>query len=337
MTDFLNLSSFSYQLLILLSAIITKGVISHFIDHEPLRFFQFYCQKLSEKVNKPQNSRQQQAIAGLASILITLTPLVVILWLFEAFIAVDFLWQFFLLYLALGAFGLSKINKSIAQALVAKQNYSAKQALKPWVLRETEPLSSLGLSKTAIEMKLLRTLQQGYSVAVIFLIAGSLAAITYRLLLEMHYCWNTKLEKFTCFGRYSQLFTNLLQWLPVRVFSLLILFTSLGKNFLLFWRLSKKCFFQVDNNIALLLLALSLEVRLGGVAMYSSSSNSNSNNVYKNGTNNKVYKTSFNELARQPQVTDIIHANNKINYFVWFSLFILIVLAISVELVFANI
>jgi adenosylcobinamide-phosphate synthase len=306
---------------------ISKGVISHFVVHEPLRFFQFYCQSLSNKVNKIENSSRQQTIAGLVAIVITIAPLMVILWLFEAFIEVEFLWQCFLLYLAIGSFGLSSINKSIAQAIVAKQNYLAKQTLKPKVLRETETLSSLGLSKAAIEMKLLRTLQQGYTVAVIFLIAGPLAALAFRLLLEMHYYWNTKLEKYNSFGQYSKTFVNLLQWLPVRIFALLVLFTSIGQNFLLFWRLSKKHFFQLDNNIALLLLALSLEIKLGGVAIYSS----------VDGSHQKLRKVSFNDLARQPQVTDIIHANSKINYLVFFSLILLILSAISIELVFANI
>jgi len=306
---------------------LSKGVISHFVAHEPLRFFQFYCQTLSNKVNKTTNSSRQQTIAGFIAIVITLAPIVVILWLFEAFIEVEFLWQCFLLYLAMGSFGLSSINKAIAQAIVAKQNYLAKQTLNPKVLRETEALSSLGLSKAAIEMKLLRTLQQGYAVGVIFLIAGPLLALTFRLLLEMHYCWNTKLEKFNHFGQYSKIFVSLLQWLPVRIFSLLVLFTSIGQNFWLFWRLSKKHFFQLDNNIALLLLALSLEVRLGGVAIYSAT----------DGSHQKLRKTSFNDLARQPQVTDIIHANSKINYLVFFSVLLLILSAIGIELVFANI
>lgn len=327
MTDLQSLSPFSYQLLILMTVIISKGVISHFLSHEPLRFYQFYCQKLGDKVNKPQNSQQQQTISGSVAIIITLVPIGVILWLFEAFVEVDILWQALLLYLAMGSFGLSQVNKSIAQAIVAKQNYLAKQTLKPWVLRETEQLSSLGLSKAAIEMKLLRTLQQGYVVAVIFLAAGPLAALLFRLLLEMHYCWNCKLERYSHFGQHCKILVNFLQWVPIRVFSLLILFTSLGQNLLLFWRLSKKHFFHLDNNIALLLLALSLEVKLGGVAKYANN----------DGISTKLNKTSYNDLARQPQVTDIIHANSKVNYLVWFSLLLLLLTAASIELVIANI
>jgi adenosylcobinamide-phosphate synthase len=327
MADFITVSSFSYQLLILLIVIACKATISHFVHHEPLRLFQFYCQKLSDKVNNPKNSPKQRTIAGLVAILITIVPIAIILYLFEAFIEVTILWQAFLLYIAMGSFDLANINKVIAQALVAKQNYVAKQTLKPWVLRETEQLSSLGLSKSCIEMQLLRTLQQGYTVAIIFLLAGPLAALSYRLLLEIHYCWNTKLVSYQYFGLYSKRLINILQWLPVRVFSLLLLFTSIGKNFILFWHLSKQYFFQLNNNIALLLLALSLEIKLGGVAMYHD----------KNQGKQKLRKVSFNDLARQPQITDIIHASKKIRGIIFLSLFIIIFVTCTFVLVFANI
>lgn len=327
MADSIALSSFSYQLLILFVVIVCKSTISHFIQHEPLQFFQFYCQKLSDKVNKTQNTPQQQTIAGAVAILVTLVPIAIILYLFEAFIEVDILWQALLLYLAIGSFGITHISKTIAQALVAKQNYLAKQTLKPLVLRETEPLSSLGLSKGCIEMQLLRTLQQGYAVAIIFLIGGPLAAISYRLLLEMHYCWNTKLVTYRYFGLYSKHLINILQWVPVRIYALLLLFTSIGKNFTLFWRLSKQHFFQLNNNIALLLLALTLEIKLGGVALYTE----------PNQTKQKLRKASFNDLARQPQITDIIHASNKIKSIIYISLFFAAFIAFIFELAFANI
>lgn len=327
MADSIALSSFSYQLLILFVVIVCKSTISHFIQHEPLQFFQFYCQKLSDKVNKTQNTPQQQTIAGAVAILVTLVPIAIILYLFEAFIEVEILWQALLLYLAIGSFGITHISKTIAQALVAKQNYLAKQTLKPLVLRETEPLSSLGLSKGCIEMQLLRTLQQGYAVAIIFLIGGPLAAISYRLLLEMHYCWNTKLVTYRYFGLYSKHLINILQWVPVRIYALLLLFTSIGKNFTLFWRLSKQHFFQLNNNIALLLLALTLEIKLGGVALYTE----------PNQTKQKLRKASFNDLARQPQITDIIHASNKIKSIIYISLFFAAFIAFIFELAFANI
>ena len=326
MADITTLSHFSYQLLILLTVIFAKAIISHFIHHEPLRFFQFYCQKLSDKVNNPQNSHSQQAIAGLVATIITLLPIAIILWAFESFVEVDFLWQSLLLYIAIGSFELAQKSKDIAQALAAKQNYLAKQILEPWVLRETDSLSNLGLSKASIEMLLLRTIQQGYTIAFIFIFFGPLMAILYRLLLEAHYCWNTKLLMHKHFGRYSNYLVNFMMWLPVRVFSLLLLFSSIGKNFTLFWHLSRKYFFQFNNNLALLALALNLEVKLGGVALYNDTKNAKE----------KLRRTRFNDLARQPQATDIIHAKRKIYAIIFISLFFMFLIATAIELVLAN-
>jgi adenosylcobinamide-phosphate synthase len=117
------------------------------------------------------------------------------------------------------------------------------------------------------------------------------------------------------------------QWLPVRIFSTLLIFTSIGKNFVLFWRLSKQHFFQLDNNIALLLLALNLEVKLGGVALYDD----------QNQGKQKLRKVSVNDLARQPQITDIIHASGKIRGIIYISLFFISFITFIFELAFANI
>jgi len=312
MTILSELTPFSYQVLILMAVLVIKSAVSHFVTHEPLRFFQFYCLQLSNKVNQSQNSSQQQTIAGLVALLITLVPIAIILWLFADFVAVDYLWQALLLYFALGSLNLAQINKSIAQALVSKQSYLAKQTLKPWLLRETEQLSAVGLSKAAIEMQLLRSAQQIYVVGFLFISFGPLAALSYRLMLEMHYCWNSKLAEFKYFGYYSQLFVQLIQWLPTRLMALLILLSTLGQGYALSWRLMKGHFFKLNNDFIIGVHAFSLAVRLGGVAMYQK---------------NKLRKAAFNDLAKQPEAQDIIKATHKINVAIYSSLLSLIVVA----------
>ena len=61
------------------------------------------------------------------------------------------------------------------------------------------------------------------------------------------------------------------------------------------------------------MLALGLAVKLSGVAMYDG---------------NKVRKTSFNDSARQPQATDIIHASKRINYALYLLILMMMLLAI---------
>jgi len=291
---------------------VLKSLISHFVTHEPLRFFQFYCLQLGNKVNKYQNNNQQQIIAGLLALLVTLIPIVIILWLFADFVAVDYVWQGLLLYLALGSLSLGQINKSVAQALVANQSYLAKQLLKPWLLRETEQLSQVGLSKAAIEMQLLRSTQQVYVVCFVFITLGPLAALSFRLMLEMHYGWNAKLPQFKRFGFYSQLICQLIQWLPSRLIALMFLLTSLGQHSKLLWRLTRKHFFTLNNDFVIATFSFALEVRLGGVSMYQQE---------------KLRKAAFNDLAKQPEPQDIIKASNKINFAIYSSLLLLVTFA----------
>ena len=316
MTDLTSLYTLSYQLLILLTVLVSKATVSHFISHEPLHLFQFYCQKLSDKVNKPQNSAQQQTIAGLVAIIVTLAPIIVILWLFEFFIEVPWLWQGFLLYFALGPFNLMAKSKAIAQALVANQNYLAKQTLKPLMLREIEPLSKMGLSKSCIEMQLLKTLQQTVVVVFYFFLFGPLAAVSYRLILEMHYSWNIKQVNFRHFGRPASVLINVMQWLPIRIFTLMMLLMHSKQNLLLTWRLIRGKFFQLNNDIALHCFALNLQIKLGSVAMYHKV---------------KLRKPSFNDQARQPEPTDIIHASNQLKYtLIMFGLLLLMLCIVSI-------
>ncbi|MBA6389833.1 cobalamin biosynthesis protein [Colwellia sp. BRX10-3] len=297
----------------LLLLIALKAIIGQFITQQPLAFFNFYCQRLADKVNKQTNSSRQQNISGLIAVLVTLVPLIAILWLFEVFIEVQWLWHALLLYFALGSFGLTKTNKAIAREIVANNNYQAKQKVAPLLLRDTEQLSPLGISKACIEMQVLRSSQLLVCVGFYFLFFGPLAALAFRLLLEMHYAWNIKIYRFVHFGAAINYIVKLLQWLPSRLFAVLLLIGTVGQNTLLYWRLIRGKFFQTDNSILLHVLALGLEIKLSGVAMYNRS---------------KVRKTSFNDHARQPQATDIIHASKRINYALY--LFILLVMLLAV-------
>jgi len=314
--NFPELNEFSYSVAVLLCTVLAKVVISHFYQHEPLAAFRFYCDKLAEKVNKPKNSSKQQSISGLVALVVTLTPLLIIIWLFEAFIEVKWLWQGLLFYVALGGVGLKPITKKIAVALTANQNYLAKQTLMALVLRDTRQLSSMGLSKTCIEMQLLRTVQQGFTVCFYFLVAGPLAAIAYRLLLEMHHSWNVKQTRFIHFGVCSQQLVNILQWLPTRLFTLLLLFGAIGQNFLLYWRLLHIHFLKLNNDILIHCLALNLGIKLAGVAMYDGV---------------KVRRPSFNDQAKQPEPSDIIYAGRQIQQVLIACTICLVVLTVILE------
>ena len=293
MNDLANMPIFAENILLLLSVILVKSLISNISPHEPLRFFRFYCQRLAEKVNNKKNSQQQQKVAGLIAGIITLLPIVIILSLFETLVEIPLLWHALLLYLALGAFGLTKQSLAIAQATAKNDKYLAKQLLSKLVLRDTAQLSLVGVSKACIEMLLLRAIQQQFVVAFIFLTIGPLAALSYRLLLEMHYSWNHKQQTFFYFGQWLHSIVNFIQWLPVRLFFFLQVLMTLNQPIVLYWRLVRPYFFKNNNNIIISYLAYALTIKLGGVAMY---------NLVK------LRRLSFNEQGQQPQAKDIILA-----------------------------
>lgn len=321
MTILSELTPFSYHVLLLVGVMIFKYIVDIVVANDPLRYYQFYCSQLNNKVNNPNSSASHQTIAGLLALLITLVPITIILWLFADFVAVTYIWHGLLLYFALGRLNLGKINKSIAQDILTKQTDTAKLTLEPFMLRNTENLSPVGLSKAAIEMQLLRNMQQVYTVVLLFLLLGPLVAIAYRLMLEMHYCCNTKLPHNKHFGIYSQIFSQVFNWLPSRVMATLILLTTIGHGSLLFWRLSKQHFFKLNSDFLISIHAFSLGVRLGGVAMYQ---------------HEKLRKVAFNDLGKQPDAGDIVNGTSKVNFTIMSTLFLTIALALGIEFLTAS-
>lgn len=309
MSTFLLDNAWLYSLCLLSGVVLIKIILSIFYIKEPMHLFRFYCIELAKKVNKQSSNQLQQKTAGVIAALLTLTPLLVILWLFELFIEVQWLWNAFILYFALGSFGLTRTALKTAKALAKKNTDDAKKLIAPYSLRETHKLSSLGLTKTTIELHLLQTIQQCFTVAIIYLLAGSYAALAFRLLLEMHYSWNIKQEKYKHFGRFVHGVLQLIQWLPARFFALILLIGTMSQHFILFWRLAKQHFFSLDNTIALLVLALTIQKRLGGVVMYQGK---------------KLRRDNLNEKALEPEPSDIMYAVKSVNQVLSFSLIFLV-------------
>lgn len=310
------LSPFTLDVLLMILVIVVKMILTAVSPHQPMRLFNLYCKRLADKVNKPSNSANQQQLAGVLALVISVTPILIITWLFEDFVLVPELWQAFILYICLGGIGIFTASKNIAKQLTANQKYEAKESLKPFVLRETSNLSSLGLTKATIEIQVLTLSQQLIGVCFYFLLLGPVGVLMYRLSLEAHYAWNTKQPTFVAFGKGVASWSNLLQYLPNRLFALCLLLTTVGHNALLNWRLSIGYFFQANNSVLLNLLALALGCKLGGVAMYQGE---------------KIRKTAFNDHGKQPEVTDIIHASARLK-----QALILCAIVLVITVIFAN-
>lgn len=293
-----NLPPLGIDIVVLLLVIAIKSLITHLSSNTGLSFFHFYCQQLAGKVNKPNNSNQQRKIAGFIACLITIVPVMIILWLFESYVELNIIWHALLLYLSLGSFGHVKAAKNISLSSQKQLKDQARQQLAPWVLRDVKQLTFLGMHKACIEMLQSRFLQHQFAIAFYFLLLGPYFALSARILIDMHHCWNLKLKTFQPFGLFANWCTQWLLWLPTRLYTTVLFLVNITRP-----RISKMTsfstvIFSINNNLALAALASILNVKLGGVAMYEGE---------------KQRAIEFNGNARMPNTDDINHAIGQLN------------------------
>lgn len=286
MTDFIHqFSPFTWQLIIVLGVMALKSVIATIQTKDTMHFFRFYCQRLSDKVNNQHNSTQQQKIAGVVATLITVAPLIIIIWLFESFVEVPILWHTILLFFALSGAGAQRMASQLVTALNKQDNDLAKSHLQPWVLRDTSTLSSMGLCKACIEMLWLNYLQRQFLVIICYLFLGPIAAICYRILLEIHYSWNTKIAKYQYFGKFPAKIIALLQWLPTLLLAIEIKLLMFSKATRANNHSDSSHILTLTSNYLLATAASINHIQLGGVALYQG---------------NKLRRVSFNQTGNQP-------------------------------------
>lgn len=205
-------------LIILVVAILIERVLPWPDKYHPLSLFRLLAIKMSDKVNPDQSrSAYQRKISGSLAAIALLTP-ILSLTIFFVYLA-DFR-QFFDLFLLLVALQFSSVITrfhKITRYIKANKKALARDTLSSLVLRETSTLSPMGIAKAAIEALLLRFHYQYCAVIFWYLIAGSTAALTYRLIFELSQIWNIKLAKFVHFGRPVATIQRLIVYVPLGI------------------------------------------------------------------------------------------------------------------------
>ena len=303
------LDGFYGELLLLFAVILIRSIGDKLIPLNPLRYFRLYSTLLANKVNKPTHSNTQLKTSGIAACLVTIVPIVIILWTFELLVELVWLWHGLLLWMSVGWFSTKYEAKVVHSALIRNQKQYAKDRLSNHVLRQTDALSPLGLSKAAIESSLFRFNSEFFTVAFCYLLLGPLAAFTYRLLYEMHLSWNPKLPRFRHFGQLVTTMVNLIQWPMAKLISLVSIFSANGGHLTLFLRLTAPYFWRQSSFYLLQSHALSLGIALGGPAIYEK---------------NKTRTVVANPQGRQPAAEDIVKSISHLHAIIYFAAMLLI-------------
>lgn len=237
-------------------------------SYQPWLLFRFAAYGLARRVLHDTDSAAYQRFAGLLSCAVLLVPALLLYWLLRQLSDWPFLLDAVLLYFCLDAGAIPQQVRQLDASLQKNQLSLARQQLSSWVLRDTQHLSEMGLIKAALDSLILRYATQWFGILCCFCLFGGLATLALRILLELHYAWNTKLPRYVQYGLWLRQTLVVVLLPPLYLFSL-ILALQVG------WRASLRLYQQHDDRswpkpqrFLLCVWSQTLQRQTGGPAMY---------------------------------------------------------------------
>ncbi|EEY98871.1 adenosylcobinamide-phosphate synthase [Vibrio sp. RC586] len=188
----------------------------------PVTLWHKFAELLASKVNTPASDTQNLISGSLAWGLMVL-PTIAVLWALKPLVWQPQLFDLALLLLALDWRRQETLGTQLTQALAKEDKPQARSLLQPFVNRQTTTLSALGLGKAGVE-----TLVMGFGrnvVGVLFWygLFGGGGALMYLLIAELARAWSPSRATYQPFGLPAVRVLAVLDWLPLRLFSLIII------------------------------------------------------------------------------------------------------------------
>ncbi|SUP08205.1 cobalamin biosynthesis family protein [Vibrio metschnikovii] len=188
----------------------------------PITLWHKFAEILADKVNKPSNY-QQSLLSGTLAWLLMIIPTIMLCVAFQPLVWHPQLFELALLLLALDWRSADKLSQQMSQALAQQDKPLARRLLVPFVNRETATLSPVGLGKASVETITMGIGRNLIGVLFWYGLLGGIGAFIYRLMVELARCWSPSHTQFQPFGLPIIRAVALLDLIPLRLFSLLIL------------------------------------------------------------------------------------------------------------------
>ena len=232
----------------------------------PVTLFRLMVVNLGKRVCPDASSpASQHMISGTLGIIVLLLPLLVVTAIIISAMEFKYVIDGIILFGCLGFHRTRQQYKAVIACLSKQKKLLARERLSYMVARQTDRLSDIGIAKAAIESYLLRFLQQYVGVLFWFLVAGPMAALSYRLLLEFRWQWHRQQPGFSHFSQPAYYLTQWLIWPGYVIGTLLLLLVTSPAKGMAAWRMAKQ------NDLTSTVLALfggSLNIILGGPNIY---------------------------------------------------------------------
>ena len=230
-----------------------------------IAFWQLLCQRIREKVIPKDANSQQAILSGGLALICLLLPLLIILGILYSF--AEYQWIFDVLILVVAAdfaYVETKTSQSL-KALQSNKRQLAKDNLQKIVLRDTKPLSELGIIKGNIESYVLRFSYQIVTVLVCYLLLGSVFALFYRLVYEAALDANFKRRSFRKYATVSYYTTRLISCIPVTLFNtILLVFIACKAPRSAINVVTNKYFWRLEGVNSFITMGTLIDRRIGG-------------------------------------------------------------------------
>ncbi|WP_070972374.1 cobalamin biosynthesis family protein [Vibrio sonorensis] len=254
-------------LLIMWGALLVHLILPFPREAHPVTLWHKFAELLAEKVNL-SHSHSQSIISGTLAWLLMLVPSLLVLLALKPLVWKVEFFEMALLLLAIDWRNTDTFSRRFTQAMAREDKESARQLLSPFVNRSTDSLSLLGLGKAGAETLIMAYGRNVVCVLFWYAIGGGIAAFIYRLTMELARAWSPSRQKFYPFGLPVVKTVAMMEFVPMRIFSLFIMIGSRAASA---WQLIRQ---QAASwplpGPAWLLVAVGakLELSLGGPAMY---------------------------------------------------------------------
>lgn len=238
------------------------------LQYQPWPLLRVLAERLACKVNKVSDSPAQQRLAGILALLLVILPLLTLAWTFRHLSEWPAGFDALLLYLCLDHRHFASQVATVAGSLQRQQLQLAKDQLQPLLRRECDKLSATGLAKAGIEVLAQRQLRHFAAVLFWFVVGGAMAALTWRLMVELQQAWSGKISQQRVFGsavgRVGQLMLWPVYWMQGALVALLYRFVPSVRYF----RHSQRAALPVGERWYLSAWSAGLKRNLAGPVMY---------------------------------------------------------------------
>ncbi|WP_375751315.1 cobalamin biosynthesis family protein [Vibrio sp. HN007] len=255
-------------LAVLWGALLFHLVLPIPLSSHPATLWRAFARILADKVNT-NHSYSQSLISGSLAWLLMVIPAVIVLIALQPLVWQQQLFELALLLLAIDWRNNEKLANGLTDALTKEDKVKGRKLLEPLLNRDVSTLSPLGLGKAGAETVTLGFSRNVISVLFWYGLTGGIGAFTYRLIQELSRAWSPSRQAFLPFGLPAVRMLALLDYIPHRLFALMIAIGSKASTVFKLVIVQGKSWPTPGPGWVLAAIGGKLELSLGGPAIYS--------------------------------------------------------------------